>query len=58
MAVVDNIGDKEVFLQGKCYFQIVAFNGKLPKYQLVDNVNNNTSKVLVVLEVQQIKQYF
>ena len=45
MAVVDNIGDKEVFLQeGNCYFQIVAFNGKLPKYQLVDNVNINTSR--------------
>lgn len=45
MAVVDNIGDKEIFLQeGNCYFQIVAFNGKLPKYQLVDNVNINTSR--------------
>tara|TARA_B100000963_G_scaffold361971_2_gene401462 strand:+ start:8052 stop:8549 length:498 start_codon:yes stop_codon:yes gene_type:complete len=44
MAVVDNIGDKDVILQeGACYFQIVAFDGKLPKYQ-IDNVSVNTSR--------------
>jgi dUTP pyrophosphatase len=45
MAVVDNIGDKDVFLQeGSCYFQIVAFDGNLPKYQLVDKVDEYTSR--------------
>jgi dUTP pyrophosphatase len=33
--VLDNIGDTDVFLQeGCCYFQIVAFDGKLPSYQI------------------------
>lgn len=45
IATVDNISDKEVFLQeGNCYFQIVAFNGKLPRYQLVDKVDCDTSR--------------
>ena len=45
MAVVDNISNEAVFLQeGSCYFQIVAFNGKLPRYQLVDKVNEFTSR--------------
>ena len=45
MAVVDNIGESEVFLQeGNCYFQIVAFNGVLPKYQLVEKVKDYTSR--------------
>lgn len=41
MAVVDNIGDEEVKLKcGACYFQIVAFDGRLPKYYIVDDVSN------------------
>jgi dUTP pyrophosphatase len=41
IAVVDNIGDEEVKLNcGSCYFQIVAFDGKLPKYYIVDNLSN------------------
>ena len=44
MVVVDNIGDKDVlFQEGCCYFQIVAFNGVLPKYQ-VDDVDIDTSR--------------
>ena len=43
-AVVDNNGDNDVILQeGACYFQIVAFDGKLPIYQ-IDNVDVNTSR--------------
>jgi dUTP pyrophosphatase len=43
-AVVDNIGDDNVILQeGACYFQIVAFDGKLPVYQ-IDNIDVNTSR--------------
>ena len=43
MAVVDNISDNQIFLQeGNCYFQIVAFNGKLPKYQLIESINNTS----------------
>jgi len=39
MAVVDNIGTSEVTLkEGSCYFQIVAFDGNLPSYTLVDNL--------------------
>lgn len=26
--------------EGSCYFQIVAFNGKLPNYELVDHISN------------------
>lgn len=45
MAVVDNNSEREVFLQeGNCYFQIVAFNGKLPRYQLVENLDSNTTR--------------
>lgn len=44
IAVVDNIGNEEVILQeGACYFQIVSFDGKLPKYQL-KNVDPNTNR--------------
>tara|TARA_B110001450_G_scaffold42652_1_gene38926 strand:+ start:40800 stop:41246 length:447 start_codon:yes stop_codon:yes gene_type:complete len=44
MVVVDNIGDTDVLLQeGCCYFQIVSFDGVLPKYQISD-VNINTSR--------------
>lgn len=35
MVVLDNIGDADVLLQeGCCYFQIVAFDGILPKFQI------------------------
>ena len=35
MVFLDNIGNSDVFLQeGCCYFQIVAFDGKLPGYQI------------------------
>ena len=45
IAAVDNISDQEVFLQeGNCYFQIVSFNGKLPRYQLVDKVDCDTPR--------------
>ena len=41
MAVVDNIGNKEVILdKGSYYFQIVAFDGNLPEYKLVKTVND------------------
>lgn len=44
MAVVDNIGDKdETFTEGSCYFQIVAFDGNLPRYQ-IDTVSEDTSR--------------
>tara|TARA_B100000287_G_scaffold296272_1_gene279481 strand:- start:7172 stop:7615 length:444 start_codon:yes stop_codon:yes gene_type:complete len=44
MVVVDNIGDTDVlFQEGCCYFQIVAFDGNLPKYQ-IDDVNTDTSR--------------
>ena len=44
MVVVDNIGDTDVLLQeGCCYFQIVAFDGILPKFQISD-VNVDTSR--------------
>ena len=44
MVAVDNIGDSDVLLQeGCCYFQIVAFDGNLPKYQ-IDDVNTDTSR--------------
>lgn len=40
MAVVDNIGDCDVkFEKDSCYFQIVSFDGYLPKYELVDNLS-------------------
>lgn len=35
MVFVDNVKDTEVILQeGNCYFQIVAFDGILPKFQI------------------------
>jgi len=44
MVVVDNIGDSDVlFQEGCCYFQIVAFDGNLPKYQ-IEEVNTDTSR--------------
>lgn len=44
MVVVDNIGDADVlFQEGCCYFQIVAFDGNLPRYQ-IDNVDVVTSR--------------
>jgi deoxyuridine 5'-triphosphate nucleotidohydrolase len=43
-AVVDNIGEKDIVLQeGACYFQIVAFDGRLPRYQ-IDKVSVDTSR--------------
>ena len=43
MVVVDNVGDVDVlFQEGCCYFQIVAFDGNLPRYQ-VDDVDVVTS---------------
>lgn len=44
MVVVDNVKDEEVLLkEGSCYFQIVAFDGILPKYQ-IEPVSINTSR--------------
>lgn len=44
MVIVDNIGEADVlFQEGCCYFQIVAFDGILPKYQIED-VDTVTSR--------------
>tara|TARA_B100000787_G_scaffold11469_1_gene8527 strand:+ start:3203 stop:3649 length:447 start_codon:yes stop_codon:yes gene_type:complete len=44
MVVVDNLGDVDVlFQEGCCYFQIVSFDGNLPKYQ-IENVVTDTSR--------------
>jgi dUTP pyrophosphatase len=44
MVVVDNVGDADVlFQEGCCYFQIVAFDGNLPRYQ-IDDVDVVTSR--------------
>ena len=44
MAVVDNIGETDVlFQEGCCYFQIVAFDGILPKFQ-IETVNDTTDR--------------
>ena len=44
MVVVDNVKNEEVVLsEGLCYFQIVAFDGVLPKYQIED-VSIDTSR--------------
>ena len=44
MVMVDNIGKIDtLFQEGCCYFQIVAFDGKLPRYQ-IDNIDTNTSR--------------
>lgn len=37
---VDNVSDKDFTLNsGECYFQIVAFNGYLPSYNIVNTIN-------------------
>ena len=39
MVKLDNISNEEFILkQGSCYFQIVAFDGILPKYKIVESV--------------------
>tara|TARA_B100000965_G_scaffold333664_1_gene298660 strand:+ start:3484 stop:3930 length:447 start_codon:yes stop_codon:yes gene_type:complete len=44
MVVVDNIGDTDVLFQdGCCYFQIVAFDGNLPKFQ-IETINVVTDR--------------
>lgn len=44
MVVVDNLGESDVLLQeGCCYFQIVAFDGILPKFQ-ISEVTSDTSR--------------
>jgi len=41
MVVVDNLGETDVlFQEGCCYFQIVAFNGRLPRYQISSDISN------------------
>ena len=43
MVVVDNIGSSDVlFQEGCCYFQIVSFDGNLPKYQIEDVVTETS----------------
>jgi dUTPase len=43
MVVVDNIGSTDVlFQEGCCYFQIVSFDGNLPKYQIEDVVTETS----------------
>lgn len=40
IAVVDNIGDEDMHLKiGSCYFQIVAFDGNLPLYNLKNELS-------------------
>lgn len=40
MAVVDNISDEDFNINyGQCLFQIVAFDGNLPKFNLVDTLD-------------------
>tara|TARA_B100000212_G_scaffold338460_2_gene315049 strand:+ start:34170 stop:34616 length:447 start_codon:yes stop_codon:yes gene_type:complete len=44
MVVVDNIGDSDVlFQEGCCFFQIVAFDGNLPRYQ-IEEIDLATSR--------------
>lgn len=44
MVVVDNLSNDEVvFAEGSCYFQIVAFDGRLPTYQ-IGSVDNDTDR--------------
>lgn len=41
MVKVDNNSDSDFIMkQGSCYFQIVAFSGILPRYFLVNHINN------------------
>ena len=43
VAVVDNIADSPVHLNmGSCYFQIVAFDGNLPSYNLINNLSSTS----------------
>lgn len=38
---VDNISDSDFILESvECYFQIVAFDGYLPSYKIVDEIND------------------
>ena len=42
--IVDNLSNNDVFLkESNCYFQIVAFDGKLPKFQITE-VTEKTSR--------------
>tara|TARA_B100001094_G_C17769082_1_gene594094 strand:+ start:157 stop:603 length:447 start_codon:yes stop_codon:yes gene_type:complete len=44
MVVVDNIGDSDVlFQEGCCFFQIIAFDGNLPRYQ-IEEIDLATSR--------------
>lgn len=44
MVVVDNHGEADVlFQEGCCFFQIISFDGSLPRYQ-IENVDINTSR--------------
>jgi len=41
MVKLDNNSKQDFeMIRGSCYFQIVAFNGLLPTYQLVTDINN------------------
>ena len=41
MAKVDNISNSDFVLErGKSYFQIIAFNGLLPRYTIVSDIND------------------
>jgi dUTP pyrophosphatase len=41
MVKIDNNSNSDFNMnEGSCYFQIVSFSGILPKYKLVDNINN------------------
>jgi deoxyuridine 5'-triphosphate nucleotidohydrolase len=41
MVKLDNNSSSEYIMnKGNCYFQIVAFNGILPKYNLVDSIDS------------------
>jgi len=42
MAKVDNLSDKPVILEkSKCYFQIVSFDGNLPNFFIVSEINTS-----------------
>ena len=40
---VDNNGEDVLLQEGCCYFQIVSFDGNLPRYQLAE-ISTNTSR--------------
>lgn len=43
IAKVDNLSNNEYLIEeGKCLFQIVAFNGILPQYEIVDDLNETS----------------